>query len=46
VFDEDLDKKEIKPFALCPDCHQLIPEDIAKEYSVKQVKRCKFGLGG
>jgi hypothetical protein len=46
VFDADLDQKEIKPFVLCPQCHQLIPDEIAHAYGVEQVKRCKFGLGG
>jgi hypothetical protein len=28
VNDEDLDQKEIKRFALCDTCHQIIPEDV------------------
>jgi hypothetical protein len=44
VNDDDLDQKDIRPFSLCKDCHQLIPDEIAKAYGVEQVKRCRFGM--
>ena len=42
VFDSDLVQREVKPFSLCETCHQEIPEEIAREYNVQQIKRMDF----
>jgi len=33
IFDEDILNRPIRPYALCETCHQVIPDDIIKEYN-------------